>query len=533
MPKKVIPSAAENNTLVNGTAFPPEVEYLLIRRILELEPNVENLRKLIQFEDSYLCECQHHQDLDETPNSSLYNEHTDSISIGFKPNNLNNEISTIDTFLPYSRGGGGGCFGLNEEDRLALQEEQAQLMKTIAISYAAEHGCHLQPGVATRGLGDCLIEACIDQFLRPGFEVLGDNEKEPQYWRNKVADMVEENINAYKMYRMIKAKGQGTKQQQWTREWTRLRQPGQFDCKAGDFVAPGLATILHKNILVFNTYPEAQSPVTVHLATTLGGSTTTNIPILLCYDRKHYEGLLPVTEQDKKKIKDLLQQYSPKKKENVMDVICPIPGNKKEVDIKSACISSGFKPIHTHSRTNQYMKSASSSSGFKPIYTSEPIIFSIKHLCLTNPRNLCFTNSVVQLIHQTEIKSFLITELPTTPDSSISTAQELARLYKVEGKSDSARNLCKLTADNSNKHYLSSGEQQDAEEFLRALLDVLEKELVSYSNFTDILNRINGRLVEHKKFVNTKSGKCNKCGNFPSRVEENFPILQLIVPNCT
>ena len=125
---------------------------------------------------------------------------------------------------------------------------------------------------------------------------------------------------------------------------------------------------------------------------------------------------------------------------------------------------------------------------------------SVKHLCLTNPRNLCFTNFVVQLIHQTDIKSFLVTELPTTPDLSISTAQELARLYKVEGKSDSARNLCKLTADNSNKQYLNSGEQQDAEEFLRALLDVLEKELISYSSFSDILNRIKGRIVEHKKF---------------------------------
>ena len=94
-------------------------------------------------------------------------------------------------------------------------------------------------------------------------------------------------------------------------------------------MAPGLATILHKNISVFNTYPGAKSPITVHSAETLGGSTTTSIPTLLCYDRHHYEGLLPISEEDKYKTVELTKQYMSKKQAATLDIICPIPGKKK------------------------------------------------------------------------------------------------------------------------------------------------------------------------------------------------------------
>ena len=214
--------------------------------------------------------------------------------------------------LTYSRGGIGGNKVTDDAERLVSLEETAQLMFASAISFASSLGIHLRPGVSTYGSGDCIFEACIDQFLRPEFEDLKEEEHEPLYWRNRVAELVENNLTAYQLYRMVKSKGGGSKKQQWTNDWKKLRQPGKFQCQAGDLLVLGLATILHKNILVFNTHSDALRPITVHLASTLGGSVTTDIPILLCYDKEHYEGLLPVATEDQISTIKLLQQYSPK-----------------------------------------------------------------------------------------------------------------------------------------------------------------------------------------------------------------------------
>ena len=111
--------------------------------------------------------------------------------------------------LPYSRGGAGGTSSSCEEERLIIQEDQIQLMYTTAISMACTFNCDLKPGVATRGLGECLIEACIDQFIRCDFEELTEEEKEPMYWRTRLADLMENNITAYTMYRIDKNKGKG------------------------------------------------------------------------------------------------------------------------------------------------------------------------------------------------------------------------------------------------------------------------------------------------------------------------------------
>ena len=82
-------------------------------------------------------------------------------------------------------------------------------------------------------------------------------------------------------------------------------------------------------------------------------------------------------------------------------------------------------------------------------------------------------------------------------------------------------------------HFLSSGQQQDAEEFLRAILLVLESELKNYEGFDRVMDRIKGTQVEYKKFLdNLPSGKCKRCGTLPSYVEEPFLALKVIVPIC-
>ena len=313
--------------------------------------------------------------------------------------------------LVYSRGGTGSNQEMGDEDMLVCLEEKAQLIQTTAISYASSQGIHLRPGVSTYGRGDCIFEACIDQFLRPEFENLNEKELEPLYWRNKVADLVENNLTAYHLYRMVKSKGGGSKKQQWANDWVKLRQPGQFQCQAGDLLILGLATILHKNILVFNTHSDVPNPITVHLASTLGGSITIDIPILLCYNKEHYEGLLPVAIEDQNKTIQLLKQYSPKSKRSTLSVVCPIPGK--------TLLSSGFMPKTTKTTSN----------------------FPARLHLQNYGENLCFSNAVIQLLAQTEIKTFLLTDLPDQTDAAYTTAQELARIYSSQKEEETTSNL--------------------------------------------------------------------------------------------
>ena len=203
----------------------------------------------------------------------------------------------------------------------------------------------------------------------------------------------------------------------------------------------------------------------------------------------------------------------------------PCISKKQNINLKS----SGCLPKTIDKDNNS--QDADMSSGCVPstIYKSP----SLKHLHLrNNGKNLCFSNSVVQLLSQTEIKYFLLTKLPTQPDPAVCVAQELSRLYKMERKEDSTTYLCKLTADKSMKLYLKSGLQQDADEFLRALLDVLEKELTGYENYTRIIRRYTGREVEYKKFSDCLTGKCKDCGNFPSAIENDFLTLKITIPDC-
>lgn len=358
-------------------------------------------------------------------------------------------FNKMNSYLPYSRGGVGGDTELRDEERLVEKEDQAQLMLSTSISIASTLGINLKPGVSTQGRGDCIIEACVDQFLQSDFEELTEKEKEPQYWRLKVADMVENNITAYSMYRMVKGKTKGSKQQQWTCDWAQLRKCGQFQCQAGDLMAPGLATVLHKNILVFNTHPDTTSPITIHLAATLGGSVTTETPIILCYNGYHYEGLLPVSSVDKKRTTELVRENSPRKPIRPLTVNCPIPGS----DYMDSNIRTYFPGTNTSSikcsipvKKSPKVDANTSVLGYMPQIISNSKTYpypSQLHLVNSRGRNLCFSNSVVQLLHHTRLKAFLLSELPIQPKPEISVAQELARLYRMEQNVDSTENLCR------------------------------------------------------------------------------------------
>ena len=66
----------------------------------------------------------------------------------------------------------------------------------------------------------------------------------------------------------------------------------------GDFVLPGIAHCIRKNILIFNTSPNAACPVQVVPASNFGRIANTNVSVCLAYYQSHYEPLVPSSSED-------------------------------------------------------------------------------------------------------------------------------------------------------------------------------------------------------------------------------------------
>ena len=133
---------------------------------------------------------------------------------------------------------------------------------------------------------------------------------------------------------------------------------------------------------------------------------------------------------------------------------CPIPGKKLEVNIPSerATFSGSMPPNIIRDQVTDssevpegemlqgYNDSTAVvqetfSHGYMPHLSTSP-----RKLFLTNyGENLCFSNSVVQLLTQTELRTFLLTKLPTQPNPTLTVAHELARIYNVEGEDTTAK----------------------------------------------------------------------------------------------
>ena len=90
----------------------------------------------------------------------------------------------------------------------------------------------------------------------------------------------------------------GLSLEEWKDGFNVLKQPGTYEFTLGDLVPPGIAHCTRKNLLIFNTSPQAHSPVYVISAATFGGSANTDIPICLAYDQAHYESLVPSSQSD-------------------------------------------------------------------------------------------------------------------------------------------------------------------------------------------------------------------------------------------
>ena len=103
----------------------------------------------------------------------------------------------------------------------------------------------------------------------------------------------------------------GFTDQEKKRKWGILKQPGVYEIPVfGDYVLYAIAKGCKKNILIFNTHANASDPIYVIRATEFGGSTDSNIPVVIAYNNYHYESLHPKSLEDIEKTISLVNSYS-------------------------------------------------------------------------------------------------------------------------------------------------------------------------------------------------------------------------------
>ena len=449
----------------------------------------------------------------------------------------------------------------------------------MAIAIAAVKEISLKPSLDTgQGTGDCLLEASISQFrMRPNLGQL--RTYKIQAWRDLTVDILEESKCAFNLYSIQDIARSGSSHEQWKSHCLQLRQPGQFKCMAGDLMPLGLASGLGRNILVINTHAHTHDRVvTVHLASTLGGTALDSRPILLCYDGNCYNGLCPLADEDEKKVcmwacEVYINWVSARLKSGAQWIILPNLKNfttlvKDTIDSNIPDLLHGlrrmlFSNLKKHTAGSQLGQIKKDFGHLAP-EEQEKVIDEIQQDLFVNisfppagcderqpkkrqktddsvplrlqnksGRNLCFSNSSVQFMGAVpEFKKFLINTVAIQPrQKAFATAQELARIYRSDAPKESTEKLRQLVDQKSGLD-LASGRQEDADEFLRALLSVLKKELADSNEYQEICATFWGKIRLTTRFEDTLPvGNCSNCSIYqPIFQDEDFLALMLTVP---
>ena len=146
--------------------------------------------------------------------------------------------------------------------------------------------------------GNCAFESVIDNInTRPCFEErYGDS---PDYYR--AVWMAEVERIGYENWNM------GLSMTEWHEGWNLIKKSRAYEHCLGDLVVPGIAHATRKNILIFNSFDKAYTPVTVVSASVFGSTPTTEIPVCLVYNGYHHEQLVP-SLNDNCKLTELSQK---------------------------------------------------------------------------------------------------------------------------------------------------------------------------------------------------------------------------------
>ena len=145
-------------------------------------------------------------------------------------------------------------------------------------------------------------------------------------------------------------------------------------------------------------------------------------------------------------------------------------------------------------------------------------------------RNICFTNSVIQLMRNSGYASILKSDFPQfivgKPDASFKECKAISQLYCDQSNRErSAAQVRKLVANQTGKLSLCDGNQQDSDEFLRSVISMMSIELNNWDVFSNMHSQHMGMEKIKRKFLDNSSGVCSKYGEFPSSRDQEFSTL--------
>ena len=175
-----------------------------------------------------------------------------------------------------------------------------------AISSAKKHGINLLPGRVNEGHGNCSYEAtifnlndrkCFAENLPMGASFYR------RVWNTDMMNKILDKQNSW---------NPGLTQAQIRYGFEELMQSGVYERPFfGDMIMAGIACGMRKKILVFNTNENTtHDPISVIDPSDYGGSSNSEIPLVVAYDLVHYESLHPVQKIDIEKTVSLVNSYT-------------------------------------------------------------------------------------------------------------------------------------------------------------------------------------------------------------------------------
>ena len=192
---------------------------------------------------------------------------------------------------------------LTKRVRGGIKHGSITLMIRQGIESASKHGIKLVPGIRNNADGNCQYESVLNNINhRPCYEQ--NLKQHPNDYRYKWVTELE--VEASKDPDIAAGYSDEIKRE----NWNLLKRPFVYEVPYfGDFIMHGIARGCKKDILIFNTSPEAWDPIYVITASRFGGQTDSDIPVVLAYNQNHYESLHPFSTEDINKTKDLVHAY--------------------------------------------------------------------------------------------------------------------------------------------------------------------------------------------------------------------------------
>ena len=148
----------------------------------------------------------------------------------------------------------------------------------------------------------------------------------------------------------------------------------------------------------------------------------------------------------------------------------------------------------------------------------------------------CFVNSSLQFFRKMGFMAFLKRELlPVMAhlnDQDYTLSKMLVNLFSDTTRQPVETSMIRsLVAIESRKPDLDRGTQEDAEEFLRSLIEIISKEFNKSLSFGDIKEKHCGSEKRTKIFLDNPSGSCRGCDQYSTSEEMTFFFLKLRIPS--